>query len=962
MAEVDSLSIKISASSTEAATAIGNLATELGRLKEQFKGGMGSSQFKTLITNLTDLAKVAKEMDGSMVALSKAAKAVERLSSIGKVRIPRNIGDGIRNIGLAAEMMTPDAIANLDSMTRSLQRLASVDLRGVSSALRAVGRTATATPTAATSAASAASKAPRNIMGALFDKSSGGALSGFGKFAFDGITAGLKKVISLAKEAGRWLKKLGQRVVVNIRANTVDRLKDKLKSVQNIFRSFGRIAYYRLIRSAIKAVTQAFQEGLKNAYLFSEGLNNAVDGRIAVALDALSSSALKMKNQLGAAFGSLLTAIAPVLQTIITLVTNLANAITQLMAAFTGATFLKAKDVSAKFADDTAKGAKSAKEWKNQLMGFDVINRLEEPSSGGSGSGKNEIDPATMFEVTEINTAIRNFVEDFKAAINAGKWHEAGQLLGKKINSVIQSIKWEQIGTKVGRFFGGIISMMYSTLKTVDFVMLGKKVATFINNSLEQINFYEIGGLMIRKFTLAMDYFGGLLGTIGWRRLGEKIGDFIRGGLTEAKDWLKSKDWEKIGEKIRTNISDFIRGLDTSELAQALYDFLDSAKEALVGLMDGLQIEIPYIGFDTSNMNSEQIGQNLVWKICSVLGGITGLMFGGVPGAIIGTLLGTTISMKLNDILFDNDGVVDADEIAELLRGALYALCGGVIGFTLGGPGGALLGAAIGVGVWALLKGLEPKEDGSIGSSFLHKLTDVLGAMSGAVIGFKVGGPLGALIGATMGFGITFGLQSFLLEDTSGWTTGDWIKNIVAALAPFAGAAVGLVVGGPLGAAIGAVVGLGITWAIKTDFSAAEGPIAEFGRFVSGILSGICGWIQSVLDGFALLGRNNSIATGNAYNNADLFSSNFATGGFPQDGQLFLAREAGPELVGTIGNQTAVANNQQIIEGIKEGVFEAVVSAMSGNGGGNQPIVIMMDGKEIARTTTKYQNQMARAY
>ena len=39
--------------------------------------------------------------------------------------------------------------------------------------------------------------------------------------------------------------------------------------------------------------------------------------------------------------------------------------------------------------------------------------------------------------------------------------------------------------------------------------------------------------------------------------------------------------------------------------------------------------------------------------------------------------------------------------------------------------------------------------------------------------------------------------------------------------------------------------------------------------------------------------------------------------------QLFLAREAGPELVGTVGGRTAVANNDQIVEGIARGVQDA---------------------------------------
>ena len=48
-----------------------------------------------------------------------------------------------------------------------------------------------------------------------------------------------------------------------------------------------------------------------------------------------------------------------------------------------------------------------------------------------------------------------------------------------------------------------------------------------------------------------------------------------------------------------------------------------------------------------------------------------------------------------------------------------------------------------------------------------------------------------------------------------------------------------------------------------------------------------------------------------------------AEGGFPTTGQMFIAREAGPEMVGTIGNKSAVVNNEQIVAGISEGVADA---------------------------------------
>ena len=66
----------------------------------------------------------------------------------------------------------------------------------------------------------------------------------------------------------------------------------------------------------------------------------------------------------------------------------------------------------------------------------------------------------------------------------------------------------------------------------------------------------------------------------------------------------------------------------------------------------------------------------------------------------------------------------------------------------------------------------------------------------------------------------------------------------------------------------------------------------------------------------------------------------YAQGGLVDTGELFVAREAGAEMVGRMGNHTAVANNDQIVQGIKQGVYEAVMSAMSQN---NNSTTIKLD-------------------
>ena len=74
--------------------------------------------------------------------------------------------------------------------------------------------------------------------------------------------------------------------------------------------------------------------------------------------------------------------------------------------------------------------------------------------------------------------------------------------------------------------------------------------------------------------------------------------------------------------------------------------------------------------------------------------------------------------------------------------------------------------------------------------------------------------------------------------------------------------------------------------------------------------------------------------------------SAYAGGGFPADGEMFIAREAGPEMVGSIGNRTAVVNNDQIVESVSSGVYKAVVSAM-GQSGGTQVVEAKVNDKVL---------------
>lgn len=91
----------------------------------------------------------------------------------------------------------------------------------------------------------------------------------------------------------------------------------------------------------------------------------------------------------------------------------------------------------------------------------------------------------------------------------------------------------------------------------------------------------------------------------------------------------------------------------------------------------------------------------------------------------------------------------------------------------------------------------------------------------------------------------------------------------------------------------------------------------------------------------------------------------FEDGGFVDEGQLFIAREAGAEMVGAMGRRTAVANNDQIVEGISAGVSianDGVISAIYAlmNVVEDKDMVVNIGDNQIGQSYDRYKNRRGR--
>lgn len=426
---------------------------------------------------------------------------------------------------------------------------------------------------------------------------------GIAKWAFNTAISAVKKLASGIKSLAKTVVNVGKKLFQNWYDSSVFKaIANGLEKIKSIISTFGRIAFYRAVRSAIKYVTDALKEGTENAYWYSKLFGDATK-YISEAYDQMSSSNFKMSNQLGAAWSTLIATIEPIIIEIIELVTRAAEAVTQFFAVLSGKTvYMKAIDYTKDWADVTDEGAAKAKEWKNQLMGFDEINRLEEPSSSVSGKSKDKYkDYENMFEEANIGGIFKKI----KELIDSGEWGKLGSMLGEKFNDLVNKFDWSGWGTKIGKGIQKGIDFAYNFLNKADFVNLGKKIAEFFNRLGDGINFEQLGRT-VRKLKLALwnILYGAVIG-LEWDKWAVRISEYIIGSLNELAEWLGGLSPEKIAQAL----SDFFGNIKYAEIKDAFVSVVQNAWRLFV---------------DTKDMFLQtETGQKITAALTEFFGGLT---------------------------------------------------------------------------------------------------------------------------------------------------------------------------------------------------------------------------------------------------------------------------------------------------------------------------------------------------
>ena len=349
-------------------------------------------------------------------------------------------------------------------------------------------------------------------------------------------------------------------------------VKKNLGGLLKTIKQFKSVFTRRIIRSAVSALIKLAKEGLQNLKAYSKDMGTPFYSNVM----RLATSLTYLKNAFAAMVAPIINYITPALEAFMDLLANLANHIGAFFAAITGQ-----KQFSAAL-KHMVKDANGARSKLLDILGFDELNRL----SGDTGGGA---EYEQMFEEWDPE---EGFFGELKKLVKNKEWKEIGKLLGKKLQSLLDSFDADEWGKKLGEKIQHGVDIMSGFVEQFDFKTVGSKVATFLNNVLENANWEQVGSLLTTKITALFDIGIGFLTELNWGELGAAIGGFLSGVIRSLTDWINDTDWYTLGANLINDIVDLVSNLKIDDVLAAAWALAKALLHALYLLALGLAREL----------------------------------------------------------------------------------------------------------------------------------------------------------------------------------------------------------------------------------------------------------------------------------------------------------------------------------------------------------------------------------
>lgn len=547
---------------------------------------------------------------------------------------------------------------------------------------------------------------------------------------------------------------------------------------------------------------------------------------------------------------------------------------------------------SGAIADNMDSAAGSAKELKRYLAGFDELNVLPDQNQGGSGSGAGVgggdlgLDlPGYDFLKNAVTTQIDEWKKKLEPLVSFVK-DNLKEILGLIATIGIALLAWKLSND----FLNGIMALktLGKNGLSIPLTIAAGVILTAASFSIEFRAIKDAIEDKLNSFNFGEIILSGLGGTVGAGVIGKGIGQLI---FKAFKGSAVAKAITAGGGTISTGligaaIGGIVAGIPM--FVTGVYDAIMNGLNTLNGLL------IPA----GSTLAATGIGAIIGTAIGSV-GGPVGAAIGALVGLVIGALtdLGILIYQKWDEICAFFAPVAEwfNVNVVQPISGFFSGLWTGIV---------KTFSPAV---TWFsdLWK--------SVSQTFEDVFYNIGVLVSGTWETIKI---VWGIVSGWFDTNVIQPVASFfsgLWDGISSWAIKSWnkISTVFSGIAAWFDANV-----------IRPIVGFFTD--LWTDITVIFGKVVGFFK---GVINGVLSRLNSAIS-YAFGGINSILRSIRGFSIAGFtpFSGlreisvpqipMLADGGFVDQGQLFIAREAGAEMVGSIGRRTAVANNDQIVEGI----------------------------------------------
>ena len=587
-------------------------------------------------------------------------------------------------------------------------------------------------------------------------------------------------------------------------------------------------------------------------------------------------------------------------------------------------------------------------------------------------------------------------IDTFYGFVKKFNFKQFGLALGTAIGTALANIHWDNLGGGIGRFATGLFEFLTGLMQGVDWKLLGSNIKTAIGAFFRELNWASIGEFVMTALDSLLDFCLGLMPDFG------EIGEYILTAIGDFFDNVPDSKILAIAAKIALlllkcaeNVARFNLGIP-NKIIESLFgvDLIDKAFGAVEGKLDegiqnlekgsgkGISLKNLFTGshgakesivefFTGTNRTIKQYAPQLEGNMLQAGKGAWEAFTkwinkknGKTAGTDSVTGVGSGASGK-SSWLNKTIGKVSS-AAAKMFNVDSDTKKSGESSITSFGKGTTGKQSWITNTVRNLFKG--------IGSQFnINSIASTHGSSSMTYFANGANAKK-AVISATIK-SVASSAGSALNINSTANAYGS------SAIASFSNGASGkraTVTSVITSIATGAKNALNISTAANTHgrnigasyangIKGAKNSVSNAGTMLSNAVSGTLSsnayskgysYGSSLSKGFSAGFKSNSLPKVDYNINYTNINGNrvptsiypytnyvkpYAQGGFLNSGELFLARENGlTEMIGRIGNRGAVANNQQIVEGIEAGVARGMMAALSAtsNGGGNMPYEI----------------------